>query len=233
MKKKSTERFFVKWFIHKIGWDSCRVIDDEEPDFRLEFPDKIIGLEVTNLYKDEKRKGSHIKRDESFRNTWLKEASKKYYENSDLPIRLQVLIKSGELKCDPSLLADKLAQMKNTGVWERIEFEFELSGNCILKISFVRLPDEFAGYNRWTFIDNHVGFSRTIDEIQIRNKIKNKSIKLPKYKEKYDEVALLIVTDRTYESGMFHAVTNGFVIPNSGFSSVYLALYPENYLKIG
>lgn len=233
MTKKATERLFVEWFIDKIRWDPCRVVDDEEPDFKIEFPDKIIGLEVTNLYKDENRKGSPVKRDESFRRKWLSEVSKKYHEKSQLPLRVKILIKSGELKGDPEALAYELAQRSNIKVWESEVFEFTTEAKCNLKIWLERLPDKYKRHNQWTFIDNHVGFSRAIDEAVIQDKVKNKAAKLPKYKKKYSEIILLIVLDRIYESGRFHPVADEVVLPDYGFSSVYLALYPENYIKIG
>lgn len=233
MKKKETERFFVEWFVDKMGWDSCEIYDDEEPDFKIKFPDKIIGLEVTNLYKDEGKKGSSIKRQEAYRNKWLSRVSEKYYEIAELPLRVQVLIGTGELKGDPETLSYELAQRNNIEVWKRTEFEFKLTDQCKLKVFFVRLPTKFERYKRWTFIDNHTGFSRSIDEAVIQDKIHVKAQKLKKYKEKYNEVILLIVLDRTYESGMFHAITDSMVAEKCGFSSVYLSLYPENCIEIG
>lgn len=233
MIKKETERFFVEWFVDKIGWDHCEVFDDEGSDFKIKFPDKTIGLEVTNLYKDEKLKGSLIKRNEVFRNKWLLDASEQYYAISGFPLKVQVLIKSGELDGDPGDLAFELSQRSNTQNGERAEFEFKATNKCNLKISFLRLPNKFERYNRWDFIDSHVGFSRPIDESLIRDKVKNKATKLPRYKERYNEIILLIVLDRTFESGMFHSVNDEMVLPDYGFSSVYLAFYPENFTKIG
>lgn len=233
MKKKKTERFFVEWFVEKIGWDSCEIFDDEEPDFKIKFPEKIVGLEVTNLYKDEKRKGSPIKRNESYRKNWLSKVAKKYYKISELPLRVQVLIRMGELDCDPEALSYELAQRNNIAVWKRTEFEFKPTDKCNLKIFFVRLPAKFERFNRWTFIDNHIGYSRAIDETMIQEKIKGKATKLPEYKKRYKEVILLIVLDRTYESGMFHAIADKIASEKCGFSSVYLSLYPESYIEIG
>jgi hypothetical protein len=232
MNKKAIERFFVEWFIDKIGWDSCRVVDDEGPDFKIIFPDRIFGLEVTSLFRDENRKGSPIKRNESIRGKWLSEVSEKYYEKSQLPLSVKILIKSGKLECDPNALAHELAQRSNLEIYEKTEFEFTAAANCKLKMWIVRLPDKFKRCNLWTFIDNHIGFSREIDEAVILNKVKKKAAKLPKYKERYSKIVLLIVLDRTYESGMFHQITEELVLPDCGFSSVYLALYPENYIKI-
>ena len=86
-----------------------------------------------------------------------------------------------------------------------------------------------------TKLGSCVGINRHIAEsaAQMGNKVKTKATKLSKYKEKYSEIALLIVLDRTYDSGMFHPIADEIVTPNCGFSSVYLALYPENYIKIG
>jgi hypothetical protein len=78
-------------------------------------------------------------------------------------VKLDVLIKSGELKGDPDALASELVEVSDIGVWERKVFDFKPSEKCKLKIWLDRLPDKFERYGRWTSIDNHVGFSRPLD----------------------------------------------------------------------
>jgi hypothetical protein len=58
MMKKILEKIYAKWFLKVIGLDYCKIIDSESPDFILECDDKKIGLEVTNIYKDEGKHGS-------------------------------------------------------------------------------------------------------------------------------------------------------------------------------
>jgi hypothetical protein len=161
------------------------------------------------------------------------EVSKKYYEKSRLPIQVKVLIRYGDLKGDPEVLASELVGRSAIGVWQLREFEFEPAERCNLEIKLVRLPDKFDRYSQWTFLDNRVGCSRPLDRIIIKDKVRRKAARLPQYKQSYADVMLLIVADRTYQSGMFHTVTEEISTPSFGFSSVYLALYPENYMRIG
>ncbi|MCD4697221.1 MAG: hypothetical protein K8S16_13370 [Bacteroidales bacterium] len=44
---KKTERFFAEWFVEKIGWDSCEIFDDEEPDFKI----NDFGLRIIDIFK--------------------------------------------------------------------------------------------------------------------------------------------------------------------------------------
>ena len=129
-------------------------------------------------------------------------------------------------------MASELVKRSNIDVWESKEFEFKPSIRCNLKIWLERLPEKFERYSWWIFIDNHVGISRPVNRIAIQDIVKNKATKLQTYKERYSEVMLLIVSDRTYESGMFH-LNEEIVTPAYGFSAVYLVLYPENCIRIG
>ncbi len=243
-KKKEKERFYAQWFINNMSWDSCKLEPNEEPDFGIDMP---IGLEVVYLFKDEKRKGSAIKGDESRRQEWLsEEVSVKYHEMSACPIRVKVLINprrlGGKLKgLTPDLaekLASELAEKSDIEVWEGTEFEFKVTDKCVLKIFLTRLPDECERYSTWTFVNNHVGWSRKIEEAEkakIQGKICEKAAKLSEYKKKYDEIILLIVSDRTHESGMFHVDDCEMAVNNCGFLAVYLALFPEpgKIIRIG
>jgi hypothetical protein len=230
-RKKFNERFFVEWSVRQLHWD-CEVVDDENPDFGIKFSDKIIGLEATNLYKDEGVGGSFSKQCESFRDGWLLEVSRKYYIQCNRPILVEVLIEKGELKGDAGLLASELIRRSDIDVWKSQEFELELSATCQLKIWLDRIPDSFQEYNHWTFLDNHIGNSRPITNIVIQEKVRNKATQLPKYMQKYSEVVLLIVSDRTYQSGIFHPAER-ISTPSYGFTGVYLAFYPESCEKIG
>jgi len=232
IKKKQIEKFFVEWFIQKVGWDSCELFEGESPDFSIKLSDKIFGLEVTNLYKEEKAKGSLCKGTEEFKKKWHSKVSKKYYELSQIPLWVRVLTKVGELGGDPSELSYELFKKRNIEIFKHIEFSFNPTDKCKIKIFMDRLPPKFTKYNRWTFIDNHIGHSREIDEALIQKIIERKASKLKNYKNKYNDIILLIIVDRTFASGMFHCVTDKIVLPKCGFSSIYLGLYPDSYQQI-
>lgn len=250
-RKKEQEEHFAKWFIDNVGWDSCRLIPDEAPDFGIECPDKTIGLEVVNFYKDEESKRSGIKEVESLCDKWLSKVSTEYYEISEVPIRIKVRDKSRKLSGDPMALtresarrsalewarkltpelagklACRLTLESNIGIWKNVEFEFEAADKFDLKIFLRRLPDESERCHRWTFVDSHIDWSKEINERKIQGTIFRKAKKLRSYRKKHPETILLIVVDRTYGSGMLHVSADEMVLYNGGFLCVYLALYPD------
>ncbi len=228
---KSEEKFYVEWFVNKIGW-KCNIVADEAPDFKIEFSDKTIGLEVTGLFKKEKKKGSPVKTTEALRSAWLSAVSKEYYQLSNKAIEVEISIQRGELDFDHSLMIDELITKSNIKVGESIEYEFEPHEKCLLNVWIDRLPDKFSNYDKWSIIENHVGLSQPLYKEDLLKKIKGKAFKLEGYKQKYSEIILLIVANQTYESGMFHPNYHKLSIPNLGFSHVYLALYPTNYFEI-
>lgn len=230
-KQKNLERFYMDWFIQQIGWKPSLIFEDEEPDFGITIENKTIGIEITGLYKDDTINGSLKKRKENLKSKWLSSVSKEYYKLSDIPIHVKVLTQFGEMNCEPKNIANELIKRNSLAIREEIEFEVELSRHCCIKIWMERLPNEFERYNRWIFIDNHVDWSREINESQLINIIENKSEKLLNYKKKYNEIYLLIIADRTNGSGMFHII-NDLVVPSYGFSTIFLVLYPERLIKI-
>ncbi len=136
------------------------------------------------------------------------------------------------MECDPKLLAEELVRRNNINYWERIEFLFEKSKKCRLKIFLRRAPKGYEKPGYWVFVNNHVGWVRPIEENVIQKKICDKASKLSNYKGKYRHVILLIVTDRGSDSGMFHCDQKTLVLSNCGFLSVYLGSYPEKIRKL-
>jgi hypothetical protein len=232
--KKNLERIYVEWFIKEMKWNKVSIVDDEEPDFGIVLLDKKIGLEVTNLFKYVTQKGSLIKREESIKDKWLLEVANEYYKLSSIPIKVSIrFIRGG--KCDPKLVARELANRNNMGILEKSEFVLEISKNCHLYIYVTILPggiEELRNYKRWTVLNNYCGWSSELTEKSLVDVIKRKADKLERYRKKYENVSLLIVADRTKCSGMFH-LTKHLVLPNHGFSSIFLGLFPEECKQIG
>ncbi|MEW5911867.1 MAG: hypothetical protein AB1814_04880 [Thermodesulfobacteriota bacterium] len=231
--KKNQERLFAQWFLQQIECDACEIFDCESPDFVLKTPDNKIGLEVTQLYKDETENGSLIKGKEARNEKWLAEVANQYYSISATPLHVKVLAMSGEPDYNkPLILAEALVENNDISVQEEKVLQLNLTNRFKLKVWLKRLPENFNQYKRWTFINNHVGFSREIDEDLIQDKINNKATKLPAYRKKYNQTILLIIVNRIFKSGMFHNVPDDSIFDGCGFLYVYLGLYPDRVYKL-
>lgn len=240
MSKKVQERIYLDWFVEQIGW-SCEITGeyDESPDFVVRLNGENIGVELTNIYAlEDDRKGSIVKSEESYRNKFLRRLAKKYYELSNVPIHLQALQLFGTLPASVDEIVHSLSSEK-LEVEEWCEIEYKNNINSALKFRFRRLPEEFEQYSRWNFVDNYVGFSRAFEIGLLESRINSKSNRLKDYKKKCNGVVLLVVCDRTVNSGRFHlpVLLNSNLdfstISLQGFDSVYLALYPEKVIEIG
>lgn len=230
-KQKKKERFFVKKFIKQIGWE-CEIDDKEEPDFEIQFPEKKVGLEITHLYKNEKERGSGIKRDEGERDKWLHKACKRYYEISDIPFSVTINIIEGVLDGSPNSLACELAQRNDIEVLEKKEFEFEPTDKCKLKVRIQRLPVKYKKYSIWTCDQNHTSGPPLLTKEIIQQKINGKARKLEEYKKKYNDIILLIALNADYGSGMFDFDNSKIEnLDKCGFLSVHVFMDPPGQIK--
>lgn len=242
---KNIERIYLNWFIQKNNWNDVSVIQGESPDFVLEFTKKKIGIEITNLYQKEEKKGSKIKENESIGSKWLVNISKYYYQISNIPILVKVMFSPDKMKKEylvspkkmakilQKILSSKEMKMKD----EFQEYEYVIKDKFFSTTFIIeKLPNssEFIEYKRWILINNHCGWCMPINEKIIKSKINLKVNKLSCYKKKYKEVILLIVADCTYNSGMFYLKNflDKFIVLNFGFSSIYLIFYPEKIIRI-
>lgn len=233
MPRKVAERIYLEWFLNKVRWDRCSVQEGEAPDFAIEFDNKKVGVEITNLYIREDYKGSLEKRQEELWSKFLKNLAQRYYQACSVPILLKVLFESKKLPTETDSLVSKLKVSETIDVWERHDFYVKKGSGSGLKVWIVRLPEAFQHYSRWTCINSHVGFSHPIDLKVLHKRIEAKKTKLSQYKQKYEKTILLLVADRIVNSGRFHFSEKGLRISEPGFDSVYLVLYPEELRKIG
>ena len=87
------------------------------------------------------------------------------------------------------------------------------------------LPDGFAERPRWTCVNNFVGWVRPAPDQVLDEIIRTKAGKLAEYRKAAPNTLLLIVADRTQESGMFEH-KEGSLLQRHGFSEVHLLIHP-------
>jgi hypothetical protein len=226
LKQKQCEIFYAECFSKdmNLNWIIEPAPDEENwPDLIVETCNQeIFGLEVRNYFKDENSTGSSSKRNESHRQTLLRQLSSRYYEKRNRPIHLKI----GGIFSDQTIekILDVLFGIRGNE-WEVLEKEIisdEISTRLLIRF----LPDSMHNYSRWIYLDDNIGWVKSISDAEIEKLVKLKSKNVNKYKQNIDIVSLLIVADRISNSGRVQ-IEHKRNIHNYGFNKVYFYIYPS------
>ena len=82
------------------------------------------------------------------------------------------------------------------------------------------------------FVNDRVGWLRRTTAADLQHAINRKEANLPLYKQKYDNIELLLVADRTFNSGKL-VDTNDLVVSNPEFRAIYFMSYPDSIQGVG
>lgn len=221
--QKEIEAFYSNRAAKLLGceWD-LKFGSDE-----LDWPDLIVlgskrkfGLEIRMVYPDEARHGSRSKQIESFNIKAVKNIVDKYYGLSFRSIKVNFI---GDIY-DENIIVSKLVECsKNIADFEQKRIEPYLG--CVAYVTGV--PETLGIYRRWLYVSDRVGFVGLLDQEIIQQRIVEKSLKLEKYKKNIEDVRLLLVVDKDFNSGKIRLEGDVFV-DLSGFEKVYLMLYPDS-----
>ena len=101
-----------------------------------------------------------------------------------------------------------------------------------VKVFVTPLPANFDTYSRWLLVNDRVGWLRGIRAVELQRAIDKKAANLGLYKQKYQSTDLLLVADRTFNSGRLDASDN-LAVQNPGFRVIYFMSYPESVRHVG
>jgi len=226
-RQKTEERLFAERAIALLGKDwTIREPDNERewPDLLIETPTGSIGLEVRKIYPDEAARGSSKRAAESSRRRQLKKVANNYYDSGAPPVRVQIY----GWPNDTAILVSELSSIATLmQIWERKKITFD--NNCWVNVC--RLPDECAKYNRWDIVSDSVGWVGALDSSVVQQAIQKKSANIVRYKVKVEDVRLLLVCDRTRNSGKL-LLRDPSGIERAGFNHIYLLSFPDELFKI-
>ncbi len=189
------------------------------PDLIVRAASGVFGLEVREIYIDETKNGSAKKAREAHNRGLIAELAKTYYESPCIPIKANLLGDIGRQKLLLSVLKDEAVHLS---VFDQVRLE--PYDGCVAYLT--RLPDQFQGYRRWSYLNDVVGWVATLDKDFLQSAIVQKAKKLVKYRSQISDVRLLIVSDRIYNSGKAF-LTSETQCNANGFTSVYYLSYPE------
>lgn len=212
--KKRVERFHAREAASKLG-ETWTLEDRESPDFLVESEGRTFALEVTECHIGPKgRRGSKARSAERQNQKWLEGIRAEFGEQRDVQLHLRY-----HGAATSKERANLLHALVAAGFQHRAEFE-------VIKGRF----DDgwFHAFKSpqpsWIFLNDRVGWVST-DGSYLQREIDAKARNLPRYRSICEDVRLLVVADRIYNSGKLE-LDDRFRPDFRGFDAVYFFAYP-------
>jgi hypothetical protein len=224
MVNKVNERLYAESAARLLGFE-WELIDIEEPlDFEVKVGNETFGLEVRQIFTDpEGRAGSKSKQNESKNQKRASALARMYKAKGGTPVNVKFL-GSLEAISDEELVAEIIA---NCSSLPSLEKRLEFNGLIMF------LSPQTLGHDNvvWSCIEDRVGWVRAVTSSTLQDAVNKKQEKLPLYLRKYSNIVLLLVADRTLNSGRLSA-SQAITVVNPGFSAIYFLSYPEEVIRV-
>ena len=218
--KKTRERFFGEQAAKCLGVAWTLGPDRERPDFIVNEGEQQFGLEICEIFTGpQRRAGSAMKESESNNQRDLNRLRLEYEAITQIPLSVKFV---GNMSSEnmasvvPALIAEDFAS-------KPILHHVVIDEDNGLRIHVTKAfrPD-------WISVNHRVGWVDRNPMGRIAAVIDKKSKELPSYRDAAgSDIRLLIVADRTYNSGKL-MVNQTFALDPRGFSVVYFYSYPES-----
>lgn len=224
--KKESERFLVERAAELLGRTWMLGPDHESPDFIVTEGAQQFGLEKCYIFTGQQSPdgyGAVMKKKEADTQKAVHALRQKYEATTNVPLNVKFV---GDM-CDknmaevvPALVAMGLSN-KPYGHQDFIDVD---EGPASLRVHVTR-----ALRADWFSVNDRVGWVNTNPIDLIVREIEKKSKNLHNYKERagLDDIRLLIVADRTMNSGKL-ILEVPFTLNLRGFQFVYFFSYPES-----
>lgn len=227
---KDSERFYLDEFLIREHRFHLVDANRERPDFMLADATGNIGMEITQLHRDDAEHGSQARRDEENRDTFLRAAAKRYYQRGGLPIRVQAIqLDRTDLNLDD--FADRLQRARPARDMEMADFEMTPGDDPddlpFAKFNVRALPSSLPAYSWWVAVQNNVGWRGALDVQTVQTRIDEKATKLLEYRKAATRCALLLYANATRNSGLLRWPPDAATLDARGFDEVYLYVHPE------
>jgi hypothetical protein len=227
-RQKEEERLFAQRVIAILGetWTIQEPPNEREwPDLLVETTTGRFGLEIRKLYGDEESQGSRKRAAESSHVQQLNQVATRYYKSGAPPARVQFW---GSPDDPVSLASDLVAMVPSMQIWEQKKCSYDDNQRLLY---VCRLPNECGEYRRWEVVSDAVGWVGYLKPSTVQHAIREKSAKLTQYKIHVKDIRLLLVSDRTKNSGknLFGNISG---VETEGFENIYLLSFPDQLIQI-
>lgn len=221
--QKRVERAYVEEAIRSLGVEWSIHKECDPPDFIIADGEHHFGLDVVDIFHGRQTaSGSAMKKAESVMQKQLDNLRCQYEARTGVTLGVKFVgrIASDTMaKVVPELIALNLADQP-LAYQTTIEILSGLEAPLKLYVTKSNRPD-------WLAVCHRVGFVTPTPDPFIAAEIAKKSRKLARYKSLVgDDIRLLLVADRTKNSGKMGDTTNG-AFDLCGFKAVYFFPYPE------
>lgn len=224
MASKVQERIYAEKAAKLLSADWHLVGISEPLDFEVHSGAETFGLEVRQVFIDvEAEFGSPAKKNESENDKAVSNLSKRYYEAGGPPILAKFF---GVLPYKTDALVESL--VSNAPLYPEQRITLELPE---IKVLLTRLPASSPYHPRWQVLPDIIGWVKRVTSADLQPAINKKEGNLALYKKKYDDIELLLVADRTFNSGKL-IVSDKPEVTNPGFRAIYFMSYPESIERL-
>lgn len=219
--QKVIEKHFTEYFAKFMQYNWDVIIPDNEkeyPDLLIKSPEGEFGLEVRELFKDERNvKGSKLKKTEQHNIQMMQKLASKYYNKSNNPIDIKLYGKLDEQNFNKilSVLHNNIVNQ------HKVLTKKLVSANGLISITITGLPTKFKNYSDWKNISDNIGFLGSMDIKSIEEIIKKKAKNLTKYSQNLKNVSLLLYCEHLFNSGKIR-FQESMKIQKYGFQYIYL-----------
>lgn len=225
MVSKVLERIHAESAGRLLGED-WQLVEIAEPlDFEIRTPKTAFGLEVRQVFADQELAyGSAAKREESLNARAVRSLADSCYSSGGKPVSAHFL---GPVRsCDEDGVVTTMLARQPTYPNGRAVFNV---GE--LKIYLTALPPAVQHYRHWLCVNDRVGWLRDATSIELQCAVDSKASNLQLYLQKFEEVVLLLVADRTFNSGLLQAHED-LSVNSPGYSAIYFLSHPERIVRV-
>ena len=215
---KHQERFYMEHIASALEW--AIVEERERPDFIVREGQHQFGLELTEVFKDPRRKkGSMLKAAEATRQRRISHYQRRYAERRGPALSVKILGDPGEDALDQLIEELQRCDFESMSVGEQRELRI---GDQIKVFATKALRPH------WYSVDNTVGWVNPHASSILQCAIAKKAEQLGQYRNAVgSDVRLLVVANHLRASGML-TLESGMNINTCGFHAVYFLPYPED-----
>jgi hypothetical protein len=221
---KVLERIHAESAARLLGYEWQLAEIPEPLDFQVQFGGRTFGLEIRQVFADQEQAfGSPSKRSESLNAKIVRRLADRYYLRGGMPIAAKFVGPVQAVNTDEivaAMLGHSLAYPSRTVI--------EIGR---LKVYMSAVPSELRGYHHWLYIDDRVGWLRPATSQELQAAVDRKADNLVLYKQRYKDVVLLLVADKTFNSGRMN-VNEDLSVLNPGYTEIYFLSHPEAAVRV-